>query len=176
MAILKHKDEITGEWIEITVSPEEFEAFKIHTDISINNKADKTEIESLKGSVEFADVRLITFIVNNEVMDGVQSAHIPFLFDGDIQEINAYCARRGTKDTFIRVEKSDNMQLWNSISTNTITIQKGNNFDDKSHILFNKNVKKGDIFRINVEESGGIHNLTVNIKIKIKNFAGIFLP
>lgn len=177
MAKFKYQDEATGEWLPIAPSQQEFDDYVNSTDASITTKAEQSEIDSLKGSVEFADVRTIVFGVNKEVIDGIQDAHISFPFDGDIEEISAMCAKRGANDgVYLRVEKSEDMQTWNSITTNSVNIKEDSYFDDKSHILFNPNVNKGDIFRVNVEQSGGVHNLTVNVKIKIKNFSGGFFP
>lgn len=177
MSKLKYQNEITGEWESMAPSQQEFDDYALETNSSLLTKATKQDLQQLQGSVEFADVRLMGFVIQKEVVSGIQDAHYKFPFDGEILEMDATCAKAGASDTYVRVEKSTDMQIWNSITTNSLVISAGEFFDGKSHILFNPNVNKGDIFRVNVEQVGdGMMNLTVNVKIKIRNYSGGFFP
>lgn len=177
MPKLRYWDEQTQDYVSVAPSQEEFDNYKDSTNIILSETATKEEVIELRSTVEFADVRLLGWVMNKEVIDGIQDAHYEFPFDGDIEEISAMCAKRGANGgVYLRVEKSEDMQTWNSTTTNSVNIKEDSYFDDKSHILFNKSVKKGEVFRVNVEQSGGVQNLTVNVRIKIKNFSGGFFP
>jgi len=113
------------------------------------------------------DTRVIVFVIPGEVLAGIQSPHIAFPFDGIIEKIDASLSKKGTSETVVRVEKSNDYSIWNTITENHVQINSQEHFDNGLHTIIDDEVIAGDIFRLYIPLSGDVSNLTLNIKIKI---------
>jgi len=128
----------------------------------------KDDYQKLKSfPVELKD-RVLVFVLPSYLGIGVQGVLGRFPFDGEIVSIRAFCGTAGTTDTLISIEKSTDLINWTLILSNNLRIKAGNNFDDNSCVVQTTDVSQGDIFRINVLQSGeNAKDFTIEIKIKI---------
>jgi len=123
-----------------------------------------TKLDAITNNV---DTRAIVFVIPEEVLSGIQNPHVAFPFDGEIEDIKAFVSIGGSSPTSIRVEKSNNMVDWRAITSVPVQINTNEYFDNMSHVISDKSVLAGDIFRLYVPFSGDVSNLTLSIKIKL---------
>ncbi|MFJ7915862.1 MULTISPECIES: hypothetical protein [unclassified Lysinibacillus] len=118
-------------------------------------------------SVE-TDYRTIVFICPQEVLQGVQDPHVVFPHNGEILDVKAFVSKKGTVDTAIDVEISNDFDTWSSIISAPVNINAGSHKDNGLHRLVKTTVKENDVFRLKVTTfNADTYNLTINIKIKI---------
>ena len=127
----------------------------------------KNEILDINDQINIASKKVITFLAFDVIEEGVLSAHIEFPFDGKIVELKAICSAVGVEDTLISIEKSSDMRNWIEVLSDRLVIKQDEFFDNEQYTLIDPIVNKGDIFRVNVEKSGKISNLTVSVGIEI---------
>lgn len=118
---------------------------------------------------EDVNTRVIVFIVPQDVLAGTQDPHIRFPFKGEIESISASVSKKGSSNTTIRLEKSIDYAIWDNITSTPIQINTQDYFDNGLHVISDRDVNIGDIFRLNIPFSGDVQNLTLNVNIKIAN-------
>lgn len=105
--------------------------------------------------------------------EGVRGTMLSFPYDGNIIGLSAYCAKVGSDDTQIEIEKISQENLlnndlsWESIHNKPLTILANHNIDNKSYGLSNTFVNTNDFFRVNILKNGHLINLTINILVQI---------
>lgn len=117
---------------------------------------------------EFTDVKIMTFVVPEDILDGVQAPKLTFSLDGEILSVEAYVGEKGVEDLPVDVEVSVDYENWSSILDFPILIEGGNYEDNKLHKILNKRVLSENKYRITVNTlTADARDLQVIIKAKI---------
>lgn len=159
-------DGFSEEWVAIDSVGGEFPL----ASETLDGMMSKEDYIKLKEFDDNSHVRVMTFVIPQELLLGVQHPHIIFPFEGEISTVNASVVRSGETETVVNIEKSTNYADWDRVTSSPVTILPHQNFDDKSYVLSENGVSKGDIFRLNIDKvSEDTTNLTLNIEVNIKN-------
>lgn len=133
----------------------------------IDGLMSKEDFAKLQDISDYVDERVIVFIIPDIVESGIQDPHIEFPFDGEILEIKASISSVGVGDTVFNVQKSIDYVEWTDVTDKPITIELGKHFNSEGFEIVEKDVSKGDIYRVNITDTLEAKNLTINIRIKI---------
>lgn len=155
-------DGTTEEWMAIDSVGGEFPL----ASETLDGMMSKEDYIKLKNIDENIQSRVISFILPQGIISGVQQPHVVFPYSGFIEEISASVAKAGSVDSLITIEKSADYNNWTPVTGNPVTIKAGSNFNDDTYSIINQEVNAGDIFRLNIPVAD-IDNLTLNIKINI---------
>ncbi|WP_107951035.1 hypothetical protein [Lysinibacillus parviboronicapiens] len=136
----------------------------------LNGLMSKEHYMKLKGITEFVNEKTIVFIIPKDILEGVQDPHVVFDYEGEIVEVKASVTSKGAQPTPVKIQKSANFTDWHDITDNPVVIGENHYLDDKTHALTERNVKKGDIFRLTIPSfSVDAQNLSVNVKIVLND-------
>lgn len=127
----------------------------------------KEDFVKLQDMSDYVDERVIVFIIPDIVEHGIQDPHIEFPFDGEIIEIKSSLSSTGAGDTVFNVQKSIDYAEWTDVTDEPVVIELGEHFNSEVFEIVEKDVSKGDIYRINITDTLEAKNLTINIRIKI---------
>lgn len=136
---------------------------------------DNLNLEEYLKKMKENNSKVIVFHFPGEITAGVKQVIIRFPFAGVIEQLYASCVSPGNLETIIGVEKCkqenyDLNQNWEEILSTNLSIDSNNrssiNSANQAVILKNE-VEVNDHFRIRVLETGGLRDLTVEIKISI---------
>lgn len=121
--------------------------------------------------------KVMVFIVPSVVKVGVVPTELCFPYKGEIVDAYATCGTTGSGNTVIDVEKCsqidyDTSPVWASVFEDKLVIDANRKSSNTSTSPYKFDstqitVNEGDHFRINVIETGGVENLTVELIIDL---------
>lgn len=133
-----------------------------------NGLMTKEHFVKVRDLSEFTDVKVMTFVIPEEILNGVQAPKLSFDLDGEILEVKAYVGTKGYEDTPIDVQVSKDYENWSSILDFPMLIEGGNYEDNKLHNVISNTVTKENKYRITVDTfTADARDLQVIIKAKI---------
>ncbi|MCR8641561.1 hypothetical protein NV379_02725 [Paenibacillus sp. N1-5-1-14] len=117
--------------------------------------------------------RRVLFLMPSVQRSGVQGYLVQFPHNGEITKVSGYCTQAGSNQLKLHIEKnsekdfSDN-EKWTSIFSKELVFSP-NSLKSNDPVFINKQVAKGDYFRINLSELDyNFKGITIQIDIKIK--------
>lgn len=128
----------------------------------------KEHFVKIRDISEHTDIKIMTFVIPEDILQGIQSPKLTFGLDGEIIEVKAYVGKKGLEDLPIDVEVSTDYENWISILDFPMLIEGGNYEDNMSHEVLNKIVSKDNKYRISISTFvSDSRDLQVIIKMKI---------
>lgn len=110
----------------------------------------KEQFKKLRDISDYTDIKIMTFVIPEDILNGIQSPKLSFELDGIITEVKAFVGTKGLEDTPIDVQVSTDYENWSSILDSPMLIEGGNYEDNKLHTVINDVVAKENKYRITV--------------------------
>ena len=128
----------------------------------------KADFVKLKNISPNANVKTIVFVLPQENLKGIQDPHVLFPYEGEITDLELTVMGTGKEDSEIVIEKSSNFNTWKSITDAPIPLKLDTHYADLSKVsIVDSQVKKGDIFRVNIVTAGITENMSININVSL---------
>lgn len=133
---------------------------------SIDGRMRKEDYIKLKKISPQANQKTIVFVLPEEILEGIQKPHVVFPFKGEIYDLQVTVSNKGFDTSLIQIEKSTDFENWVSITNTEIELEQ-NKYIAEQEALSIVEVSENDIFRVNIIESHGIENMSINININL---------
>lgn len=132
----------------------------------IDGRMSKEDFTKLKKISPQVNQKTIVFVLPQEVLEGVQDPHVVFPYKGEIYDLQVTVSKKGFDTSLIQIEKSTDFETWVSITNTEIELEENKYIAEQEQLSIIE-VSENDIFRVNVIESKGIENMSINININL---------
>lgn len=133
-----------------------------------NGLMSKEHFVKLRDLSEFTDVKVMTFVIPEEILQGVQAPKLTFGLTGEILEVYAYVGTKGVEDLPIDVQHSIDYKDWISILDFPMLIEGDSYEDNKLHSVINTEIKAEYKYRLFIPTfTSDVRDLQVIIKMKL---------
>ena len=116
--------------------------------------------------IETYEKRAIIILLQSDFLSGVQPNLYRSPFKGEIVDITAFSLHKGTIDTNVLIEKTNDFENWSGITSGYLTLEADSHIANEV-IIDESEINMNDYFRVNVIElDENITNLTIEIIVK----------